>query len=222
MKPSDAIRRDIAGGSRFMRNVADFKRRQSGIRPYSEREMAEAIEMRRRWNPQRKCILTAFESSQVAPSSQAAFYGPNKLRVSVDFALAAWNTVAAHRLFTLTGTVALKLFAVIRTSLTSGGAMTIQLGVTTATTVWIGATAVATMTGPDTYWVGVSGSGAQGDQGTAGLIPMVKFVASGAQPFHIGYELLVAAATGGTMEFIAYWEPVSSNGNLVAASGGAL
>lgn len=157
---------------------------------------------------------------EVSVSSGApgyAFYGQNKITVAVDMTQAAWNTVAGHRLFTITGVVAWKLFPLTRTTLGSGGAATIQLGDFYGTNFIIAATAVAVMTGPDSMWTGAGGSAARGAQ--TAPAPYVGFSGNSA---NIGYEILAAAMNAGTMEFTIFWTPVSTNGNIVAATGGAL
>jgi len=67
------------------------------------------------------------------------------LSVTADFALAAWNTIATHEVFTVTGTVRVRIVPRISASLTSGGALTAQLGVAGATTAFVGNTALAAL-----------------------------------------------------------------------------
>ena len=229
MNPSDVIRRDIEGGSRFMRDAAAFDRRQSGIRPYSEREMAEAVEMRRRWNPQRKSILTAFDASQNSPSSQFVPYGMNRLQVDIDFSLAAWNTVAEHRVIVIgsngSGVIELStcLIATGTAWASAGNLGTLDFGVSGGLTHFFAANTL-----PRGPWVAPGagntqfGFGVQGALGAGATIPRFDrwgVNVSASNLYNIGYQINVEAFTAGTASIVIFWRAVLGTVIVTAGTG---
>ena len=135
------------------------------------------------------------------------------LTVTSDFTAAAWNTVAQHRVLTVTGSVRALILPRITGSLTSGGALTNQIGITGSTAAFVGATAVAAMT-LNNVWLSTTPAA------QFAFTSLIDRIVAASQ--NIGYEILVAAATAGTIVWECYWEPLSSTGNVVAATGGAL
>lgn len=135
------------------------------------------------------------------------------LSVTSDFTLAAWNTVAAHEVFTVTGDVRAIILPRITASLTSGGALTAQVGVEGATTVFVGNTALAALV-LNTAWLSTTPTG---QYVTTSLIDWA--VTAGRD---IGYQILTAAATGGTIIWYCWWEALSPGSSVVVAAGGAL
>ena len=134
------------------------------------------------------------------------------LSVTADFSLAAWNTIATHEVFTVTGDVRLLILPRITESLVGAG-LTIQLGIAGATTAWIAATAVAAMV-LGTSWLDTTPAAT--DLFTA-LLDRIVMAGN-----DVGYEILVAAATDGTIVFEGFWEPLSPGSTVVAGTGVAL
>lgn len=82
---------------RMIRDAAEFDRRQTGIRPYSEREMREALEMRSRLRRRDDRILAAFETHE---SRSAPLTGVSS-RSALGGALGIWPTIPAPSIFDL-------------------------------------------------------------------------------------------------------------------------
>lgn len=165
----------------------------------------------------------SFNASQgSAPTSLANNLGfKNKTTVSIDFSAAAWNTVATHEVFTVTGMVRLLVLYYITESLTSGGLATIQFGREGSTDNY---------SASQTYANLVAGSfvvpaGTVSTQVTANSIILqttsvnADVIVAGLDR---GYQIGTDAMTNGTIEAICYWTPISSDGNVTAGNGGAL
>ena len=135
------------------------------------------------------------------------------LSVTSDLTLAAWNTVAAHEVFTVTGDVRAIILPRITGSLTSGGALTAQIGIEGSTAAFVGNTALAALV-LNTTWLSTTPAV---HYATTSLIDRV--VTAGRD---IGYEILTAAATGGTIVWYCWWEMLSPGSSVVVAAGGAL
>ena len=137
----------------------------------------------------------------------------NYLSVTADFTLSDWNTVASHEIFQVTGTVHMILVPVCLTDITSGGAITIILGTETTTNAMLSSTdATAIDTGeiwlsttPNHYYAKSS---------------VIDCVITGGKD--VGYTIGTNAATGGSMIFHCWWEPISSDGNVAVGLGIAL
>ena len=130
---------------------------------------------------------------------------------TVDGSATAW-TLAAHRLFTVTGAAAVHvIFGVVDEALT--GAANIGVGVSGATDALIKTIvgAAANLNAVNDIWIGRASSTASRYVGVmdAGLV-----VVSG-----VDIDLTVAAAnvTNGQITFYAIWSPISSDGDLAAA-----
>lgn len=111
-----------------------------------------------------------------------------------------------ENLFTVTGEVEATVYGFIESSVTSGGALTLELGVTGNTAGLIAITAVAQLL-LNRYWVTTTTA-----VGIAAL-PSAKLI-SAANIVHVVRD---AAATAGVITYYAVWRPVSSDGALVAA-----
>jgi hypothetical protein len=118
---------------------------------------------------------------------------------------------AAYTIFTITGDVLLQVFGVCDVALTSGGAATIELGVSGNTAVLI-AQSTATELILNEIWHDASPTTtveALDIDGTR------TFVVTGGQDaiFTIG----TADLTAGDIDFYGFWTPLSADGNVVAA-----
>ncbi|MGH9462010.1 MAG: hypothetical protein ACRD1X_12375 [Vicinamibacteria bacterium] len=140
-----------------------------------------------------------------------------KLKLSVDFENATWNTVAAHEVFIVTGMVDAFVMAYIKESLTSGGGATFAFGHEATTTYFTANIAVASLVANRVI---VSGGLTQG---------AVHLLAHPSQAHHsifhgvdLGYTIGTAAMTNGTIEFYAYWNPLSPGAKIELGAGGPL
>lgn len=109
-------------------------------------------------------------------------------------------------MFTVTGAVEVILVGVVTTSLTSGGAATLEAGVVGLTAALIANTAVADLSAPNT-WVDASPAIAQ-------PLPAAQVISSGQD---IVFDINVADLTAGIIDFYCYWRPLGATGAVVAA-----
>ncbi len=158
------------------------------------------------YNPKRPQYIAGFE---------------NRVRVLIDGTLAAWNTVATHEVFTVTGMVRLLVLYFVRTTIGSAGAAQMSFGREGATSNYAAAQVVTGLT----TGVFVVPAGTVSTQVTANSIILqpttvnADLIISG---LDIGYEVTVAALNAGVIEAYCYWSPVSDSGLVVAGAGGAL
>ena len=145
---------------------------------------------------------------------------PNYVSVTATFTSSTWNTAATHEVFTVTGCVRMRMWAVCTGTLTDAAdAAIIQFGVAGTTTAFIGATDAAGRNGQtltDTwFWYDTSPDAANEATATAVLDHVVNGL-------DVGYEITGAALTGGSIVFHCVWEPINSTGNVAAGAGGTL
>jgi hypothetical protein len=155
----------------------------------------------------------------------SAMMGINRLIVPVDLSLAAWNTVATHKLFNIAGFVRIVTVICGRTLCSGAAGCLISFGISGFPANMSAAQVVATI-GPGI----MMGSAA----GSSRLISWTDVFASGkyfdlfaqggvgGTDRHIGFELTVAAALGGTFDAVAFWTPITADGLVTAGTGGAL
>ena len=145
--------------------------------------------------------------------------GNQKLKVTVDFSLAAWNTAATHRVFLVSGLVRMVMFYNITASLTSGGAALIAFGSSLSTGEYAAAQAFTGLT----TGVHVRPGGSFASRSYAWLSWFVN--SNGADMIsggiNNGYEITVAAMTGGTMDAYCFWTPISDGSTVTAGTGAA-
>lgn len=123
---------------------------------------------------------------------------------AITYAAGSTGAVGASTLFTVTGAVAARVFALCSADLTSGGAATIEVGISGNTAALIAQT---TATGIDVgeWWL---------DTGPATIeaVP-TQFLVAGNVIQTIGTTTI----TGGSMTYYCVWTPLSTDGNVVAA-----
>ena len=129
----------------------------------------------------------------------------NKLESSVTFATTTTGTVASHALLTVTGTVALSIFGVCGTNLV--GASTIEVG-TTATTAGL----IAQTTGTD-----IDANEIWHDASPDASVELTSIVTKKIVSASVIYKIAAAAISAGEITFYVFWEPISNDGNVVAA-----
>ena len=119
------------------------------------------------------------------------------------------GAAAAHTIFTVTGDVALQIFGLCKTSLTSGGAATCELGIAGSTASLIAQTGFDAIDQYETW------QDATPEANPGAITSLPTFViANGA---NVIMTIATAALTAGVIDFHAYWVPLSTNGNVVAA-----
>lgn len=129
------------------------------------------------------------------------------LLVSKEITYVAGTTgaVGATTLFTVTGHVALNVYALCTSDLTSGGAATIEVGTATATAAIANQVVATTIDNHEVYsnsTLAVAGS-------VAGHTHVVNE--------NIIQTIGTTTITGGTLVYYCGWVPLSSDGNVVAA-----
>lgn len=157
----------------------------------------------------------------------------NHIGVTADFSSATWNTMATHEVLTITGIVRLIVFIHCTESL-AGALSLIAIGNATDTGALMrgspqDVTAVDAGDFLD-YASGDFAAGASADGGFGGLWNPEGAARHGnclldyipLSGIDIGYELLDAPATDGTIEFHFWWWPLSVGATAVAGTGGAL
>lgn len=122
----------------------------------------------------------------------------------ITYAAGSTGATGATTLFTVTGQVALRVFALCSVDLTSGGSATLEVGIAGNTAALIAQT---TATGIDAgeWWV-------DNAPATIEALPS-QFLVSGNVIQTIG----TTTVTGGTLKYFCLWTPISSDGNVVAA-----
>lgn len=124
---------------------------------------------------------------------------------AITYAAGTTGAVGASDLFTVTGIVAVRIFGVCGTDLTSGGAATMEVGITGNTASLIAQT---TATGIDAGEIWIDNAPA-----TVELLPSFSILNGTTVIQTIG----TTTVTGGALTYYCVWVPISSDGNVVAA-----
>lgn len=133
----------------------------------------------------------------------------NSFVVTADFTSATWNTVAAHDIAVVTGACRVRIIPRCTDSLTSGGAPTMQLGITGETNHMILSTDPLSIL-TDLFWLSITPV-----QAVMYLGIIDEIVCNTT----IGYEIFLDALTGGAIEFNVWWEPLEAGASVAAGSG---
>ena len=142
---------------------------------------------------------------------------PNYFSVDVPMTSATWNTVAAHEIITVTGSVHIQMILEITGTITSvGGNATLILGDETTTNSLIASTDAEALAAGE-WWADATATRTIIDDiRIAGL----DFIVSGKD---IGYTIGTEAFNGGNIIFHVYWEEIGNpGGTCVAGAGGVL
>lgn len=123
---------------------------------------------------------------------------------SITYAAGTTGATGATTLFTVTGVVAMKIFAVCSSDLTSGGAATLEVGVSGNTAALIAQT-TATNIDNGEIWVDTSPA-------TVEALPTHSIVIN-----DVIQTIGTTTVTGGTLTYYCLWSPISTDGNVVAA-----
>lgn len=143
---------------------------------------------------------------------------------TVDFTSATWNTVGTHELFTVTGLCQVATAYFIPTSLTSAGAPTLSFGIEGATTAYNTAqlhTVYSTLNHVRSGALSPASTVQWGELTTTAQSALNGglMILNGPD---IGYEILIAAMTGGAIDAYCFWTPLESGASVVLGAGGAL
>lgn len=124
---------------------------------------------------------------------------------SITYAAGTTGATGATTLFTVTGVVALRVFAVCGADLTSGGSATIEVGIAGTTA---GLIAQTTATGIDVGEIWIDNAAA-----TLELLPALTIV----NGTNIIQTIGTTTVSGGSLTYYCLWVPISETGNVVAA-----
>lgn len=125
---------------------------------------------------------------------------------TITYVAGTTGATGASTLFTVTGVVAVRLFAVCEADLTSGGAATLEAGIAGNTAALLAQT---TATGIDVGEVWIDTGPA-----TVEALPALQIIGAGQD---IIQTIGTTTVTGGTLTYYCVWVPISSDGNIVAA-----
>lgn len=141
---------------------------------------------------------------QVIPANEAF-----KLESTWTFAAATTGAVGSHTLFTVTGNVILTIFGVVDTTITSGGAPTVEVGVTGNTAVLIAQATAANLADGD-IWVDATDT-----RVGAGVVPSMQIINDG---LDVLLKITGATLTAGVIDFYCLWRPLSADGNVTVTT----
>jgi len=115
----------------------------------------------------------------------------------------------AFTIFTVTGDVQAQIFGLCQTALTSGGAATVETGITGNTAALIAQTAFDDLDQYETW----QDAGPEANPGNVDAAMADYFVlANGAD---VIFTIGAADLTAGVIDFYAFWRPLSDNGSVV-------
>ena len=144
---------------------------------------------------------------------QAASAVPQLLRGTVTFVAGTTGAIAQHDVFVITGMVKFDFYHRVLTDLTSGGAATISYGNAGLVTALIGATTATTHDVGD-FSVPGSGTAVEAAAWGEGVGPLYH-ISTGAD---IIANILTATITGGSIEYILLWVPLSAGATVALGS----
>jgi hypothetical protein len=155
------------------------------------------------------CVIlnnsTALSNSLIPDGSDGWVSGVN----TITFVAGTTGAVATHEIFTVTGSVRLRLLPLCTTDLVGAG--TIVLGVEGATNAFIASTNSEAIDANE-FWLSAT---------PAALVvansSVLDFNIAGG--LDVGYEIASVAASAGVISFYYAWKALSSNGAVVAADG---
>jgi hypothetical protein len=124
---------------------------------------------------------------------------------TITFAAATTGSVGAHALATVTGTVAMQLFAVC--SVNVAGAGTIEVGTALST-----AALIAQTTGTD-----IDANDLWHDASPDASIELTSVATVKIVNQNVIYTIATDTLTSGAVKFFMRWAPISSDGNVVMA-----
>tara|TARA_R110000868_G_scaffold86958_1_gene243511 strand:- start:3114 stop:3566 length:453 start_codon:yes stop_codon:yes gene_type:complete len=124
---------------------------------------------------------------------------------SITYAAGTTGATGATTLFTVTGVVALRVFALCGLDLTSGGAATMEVGVAGGTATLIAQT-TATAIDVGEIWIDTAPALVE-------LLPAFSLISE----LDVIQTIATTTVTGGSLTYYCIWIPISDTGNVVAA-----
>lgn len=158
------------------------------------------------------------KSNATAPTPLSNGLGQNAVYVTVDLSVAAWNTVATHEVFTVTGLVKAIAFYRVTENAAAGAGALISFGREGSTTTFAAAQLFSNLVAGNFIQPGGTTSAFMGFdtyQAVAGALTVIEGL-------DLGYEITVNAFTDGTLEAVCFWTPISAGSRVVAGTGAAL
>jgi len=134
-----------------------------------------------------------------------------KITIAITMAASTTGSVAEHEILSITGLCDVRIIIECNTTLTSGGAATIQIGDGRSTVSLIGATVFSTITGGG-IWNTTSGTVTTATTSTSEFNLRTNGI-------DIGYEIVTASITGGVLVFHIWVTPLEDDASGVAGSG---
>lgn len=125
---------------------------------------------------------------------------------TITYAAGTTGATGATTLFTVTGCVGVRLFGVCSADLTSGGAATLEAGIAGNTAALLAQT---TATGIDENEVWIDNAPA-----TVEALPAIYVIGAGQD---IIQTIGTTTVSGGTLTYFCLWNPISTDGEVVAA-----
>ena len=126
---------------------------------------------------------------------------------AITYVAGTTGAIATVTLFTVTGSVLARTFAICTTALESGGASTIEVGVTGATAIIIALTTSADIIANE-IWLDASPTV------IVDALPAQLIIPNG---LDIKQKITDATVTAGLLTYYCIWEPLSSGATVVAA-----
>ena len=123
---------------------------------------------------------------------------------TITYVAGTTGAIATTTLFTVTGTVAINVFGICTTDLTSGGASTIEVGTATSTACLADQVTSTTIDNHEVYHDAVLAVGGQ----VAGHTHVVDE--------DVIQTVAAATITAGVIQWYCTWTPLSEDGNVVA------
>lgn len=151
-------------------------------------------------------------ANAMAASKMATDFAAWRLaRSGWDFAVDTGGA-AAYTVFTVTGNVLLQIFGICESTVTEGGAVSIELGVAGNTAVFIAQIADAGDLLENEIWIDATPTTTVEAVDLEGA---KTFIVSNGQD--VQFLIGVGGLTAGKINFYALWKPLSANGSVVAA-----
>lgn len=131
----------------------------------------------------------------------------NACKKAITYVAGTTGATSAKTIFTVTGLVRVRLFAKVITDLTSGGSATVEVGTAKNTAGLIAQTAFSTLDADEIWHDATPDASVELDS-----VVTMRLVSQ-----DIKELIATATVTGGSMEYSLLWQPVSADGNVVAA-----
>lgn len=145
------------------------------------------------------------EVSYQDPLPVTSWPGGRAVSKAVTFAALTTGAVAAHDLFTVTGHVVMKIYAVCTVDVTGSG--TIEVGTAGNTAALIPQTTGSAIDAGEIWYDNSPDAGTIVASSITDRIVVADVI----------YTVATDTLTGGTITFYAYWQPLDSTGSVVAA-----